>query len=450
MNMKKAIAVFDIGKTNKKFLLFGEDYEILLEEEIKFAEIADDDGFPCDDIEKIETWITVTLKKILNDNNYEITALNFSTYGATLVYIDGEGKRCAPVYNYLKPMPDDIKSRFIRDYNNDGDFFRKTASPDLGLLNSGLQAYWLKYSKPELFKNVKHILHFPQYISYLLTGKIVTEHTSIGCHTAMWDFDNSVYHTWLQNEGITLPPPVPDNTIIESNLFGKSIRTGIGIHDSSASLVPYLKTGEEFILLSSGTWCINMNPFNPEPLTKEELDKDCLCYLSTNQMQVKSSRLFMGHYHDVNLKRVEEHFKAPAGSYKQVKPDSVKLIKWMKEKKNIFFNTPLPPEGIDYSVDLNKFASFEEAYNRLMFDLTMMEIEALNLVIPKRDNSKNIYISGGFSNNEIFVKLIATHFCQKDVFISEVANSSAVGAAMITGIFKNEVDLGFVKVEKLA
>jgi sugar (pentulose or hexulose) kinase len=448
--MKKAIAVFDIGKTNKKFLLFGEDYKVLLEEEVRFPEITDDDGFPCDDIEKIEAWITSLLKRILNDNNYQIATLNFSTYGASLAYIDSNGKRCAPVYNYLKPMPQEIKNKFILEYNSDGDFFRKTASPDLGMLNSGLQIYWLKHQKPEMFGKVKHIMHFPQYIAYYITNKINSEHTSIGCHTAMWDFDNSVYHTWLKKEGILLPAPVANDTITETNVFGKNIKVGIGIHDSSASLVPYLKTGKEFILISSGTWCINMNPFNPESLTKEELDKDCLCYLSTNQMQVKSSRLFMGHYHDVNLKRLEEHFNVEEGSYKQVKPDKEKFTSWMKEQKNIFFHPPISNDGINLSVDLNMFASFDEAYNRLMFDLTMLEIDTLKLVIPENDNSKNIYISGGFANNEIFVKLIASYFYRKDVYTSEIANSSALGAAMITGIFDKNVDLGFSKVEKLA
>jgi sugar (pentulose or hexulose) kinase len=447
--MKKAILVFDIGKTNKKFLLFGENYEVLLEEEIKFPEIADDEGFPCDDIAKIEAWMSDVIGRLLNNPAYEIKAINFSTYGASLAFLDEQGKRCAPVYNYLKPMPDEIKYRFVNNFNSDGDFFRRTASPDLGLLNSGLQIYWLKNRKPDLYEKVKSIMHFPQYVAYLLSGKITSEHTSLGCHTAMWDFDNSTYHPWLKSEEINLPVPVPNDTMYETILSGKKINVGIGIHDSSASLVPYLKTGDEFILISSGTWCINMNPFNPEPLTKEELDKDCLCYLSTKQKQVKSSRLFMGHYHDTNLKYIEEHYKAAPGSFKKVKPDSGKLLVWSKEKKRIFFNSPLTEDGIDHSVDLNMFSGFDEAYNRFMFDLTMMEIESVNLVVPKEDNSKNIYISGGFSNNEIFVGLIACFFKDKNVYVSEISNSSALGAAMALGIFSADTDLGLKKIDPL-
>ena len=39
------IAIFDIGKTNKKLILFNEDLRVVSEKEQKFAEIKDEDGF---------------------------------------------------------------------------------------------------------------------------------------------------------------------------------------------------------------------------------------------------------------------------------------------------------------------------------------------------------------------------------------------------------------------
>jgi hypothetical protein len=38
------IAVFDIGKTNKKVFLFSEQYEIVFEQSTQFDEITDEDG----------------------------------------------------------------------------------------------------------------------------------------------------------------------------------------------------------------------------------------------------------------------------------------------------------------------------------------------------------------------------------------------------------------------
>ena len=44
--MKEIIAVFDIGKTNKKIFLFDKNFNIVFENSVRFEEIVDDDGFP--------------------------------------------------------------------------------------------------------------------------------------------------------------------------------------------------------------------------------------------------------------------------------------------------------------------------------------------------------------------------------------------------------------------
>ena len=43
---KEVVLIFDVGKTNKKILLFDRQLNILHEEEVLFQEIPDEDGFP--------------------------------------------------------------------------------------------------------------------------------------------------------------------------------------------------------------------------------------------------------------------------------------------------------------------------------------------------------------------------------------------------------------------
>jgi len=428
------IAVFDIGKTNKKILLFNKSLQVVYQEEIKFPEIKDDDGFNCDDIEALEVWILQTLKKIISGREFDVKGINFSTYGATLVYLDKGGKRLTPVYNYLKPMPEGVLDDFYEKYGGIKEFSRKTASPALGMLNAGLQIYWLKKEKPLVFSRVKYILHFPQYLSYLLTHRINSEYTSIGCHTAMWDFDKRKYHQWLSDEGISLPAPESNSISYETDIFGKKIPVGIGIHDSSASLVPYiLGSKKKFILLSTGTWCINMNPFNAEPLTKKQLENDCLCYMSINQEQVKSSRIFLGYIHEVNTARIASHFGRKEDFYKKVKTDSDLITQLQVNSRNerVFFKNGVPREYVDKNVPLDQFASAEEAYYRLMIDITDLCMDSLKLIIPKKDETGQLYISGGFARNEIFIKLLTDRFPDKAVYTSEIDNSSALGAALV-------------------
>jgi sugar (pentulose or hexulose) kinase len=303
----------------------------------------------------------------------------------------------------------------------------------LGMLNSGLQILWLKRIKQSVFDQVSVVLHFPQYLSYCFTGKLTSEYTSIGCHTAMWDFDNKCYHPWLENEKILLPPPVPNSKVSEITFHQQLIKTGVGIHDSSSSIVPYFKgTKEQFILISTGTWCIFMNPFNNDPLTAEELRKDTLCYMSIQQNPVKSSRLFLGHIHDVNVEVLRKHFGVDSNYYKKVKTDARLFSELSKNKQSrIFFNGSMPDDFIDKSVNLSRFKTFDEAYHNLMHSLVSLGMESLNLIIPADDKTKEVYISGGFAKNEIFVKLLAAWLPDKKVYTSEIDNATALGAAMV-------------------
>ena len=59
------IAIFDIGKTNKKLFLFNENYEIVYEKSTQFDEITDEDGDPCEDVELLSKWVVNTFDEVL-------------------------------------------------------------------------------------------------------------------------------------------------------------------------------------------------------------------------------------------------------------------------------------------------------------------------------------------------------------------------------------------------
>jgi len=445
---ERVIAVFDIGKTNKKIILFNEKMKVVHEEEQKFAELKDDDGFECDDLERIEKWLRSTIKKFALSDKYDLTDINITTYGATIVCLDEDGKRITPAYNYLKPLDEIIPESIYKRNGGRDEFCRRTASPALGMLNSGMQLLWLKRTKPEVFSKIRHVLHFPQYLSYTLTGKIFSEHTSIGCHTALWDFDNMRYHQWVNTLDLELPDPVPVDTNTEISIEGKNVRVGIGIHDSSSSLAPYFSESEgKFILLSTGTWCINMNPFNSEILTTEQLDKDCLCYMSINRQPVKSSRLFLGHMLETGVRLLNYHFDKPEDYFRNVKyhkTASLALREKLQDEKVFFREKPFEREFRE-RIDLYQFKSFEMAYHQLMNELCQLTIESVNLILPGNNDISNIFITGGFSKNEHFLNLIKEYFPDKRVYRSEISNASALGAALVLSGLKPEVNLGLIE-----
>ena len=242
MSAIPVLAIFDVGKTNKKLFLFDEDYQIVFEKSARFTETVDEDGFPCENIESLRLSIFDSLSEVFRMKEFKIRAVNFSAYGASFVYSGEDGRPLTPLYNYLKEYPEELSEKFYKDYGGKEQLSVVTASPVLGSLNSGLQLYRVKYQKPEIFTKIKYALHLPQYLSFLLSGQPFSELTSVGCHTFMWDFARNRYHEWVQHEGLTekLPPILSPGKVVPALFPGNNYKVGIGLHDSSAAIIQYL------------------------------------------------------------------------------------------------------------------------------------------------------------------------------------------------------------------
>lgn len=432
MSKTPVILIFDVGKTNKKLLLFDKQYKSVYEESVQLAEIKDEDGFPCEDVYALTQWITSSFRRLLSKDHFDIKAVNFSAYGASFVLLDNELNVSLPLYNYLKPYSPQLQKQFYQTYGGESLVAKQTASPVLGNLNSGMQLYRLKYEKPEAFAHIKYALHLPQYLSFVLTGEVSSDITSIGCHTNLWNFKNNKYHQWVEEENINsiLAPVAAVSSI--GGYANESIPVGIGLHDSSAALIPYLSTSNEpFILISTGTWCISLNPFNHSMLTEHELDQDCLCYLSYESKPVKASRLFAGYEHEQQIKKLSEYFNKPAVYYTTVKRDTelLRSIKHNSIKSNDAV-TSKPTQSAFEKRNLENFKNYEEAYHQLMADIMSQQILSINLVL-NGTTLKRIFVDGGFSKNPIYMYLLAEAFPGLEVYSASIAQASALGAALV-------------------
>ncbi len=411
--MKPVIAIFDIGKTNKKLFLFDEEYRVVWERSVQLTEITDEDDFPCEDIQKLNEWILHSFREVLQLPGFEIRAIQFATYGASLVYVNEKGEPLTPLYNYLKPYPGDLSLELYREYGGEESFSLATCSPALGNLNSGLQWYRLFRKQVFTYNLVKWALHLPQYISSLFTHQFVTEITSIGCHTALWDFQRFDYHDWVYKNGLDKKLPVRKNcdTTEIITIDGKDILAGVGLHDSSAALIPYLAgLTEPFVLISTGTWCISLNPFNREPLTAEELKQDCLCYYTFEGKPVKAARLFAGNWHEQEVKQLAAKFQQAEGYFQQVEPRE----QWV----SLYITEP----GRDAD-------SYEEAYHQFMGKLVRQQVRSTGLVL-NGSGIRKIIVDGGFAQNAVFMRFLSEAFAGFEVFAATMTQATALGAAL--------------------
>jgi len=416
-----AILIFDVGKTNKKVLLFDEQYKLLQEESIQLEEIVDEDGFPCEDVNALTSWIQQKFSDILLRKDIDVKAVNFSAYGASFVHVDEKCNISTPLYNYLKPYPGNLTKQFYDRYGGEERIARETASPVLGSLNSGMQLYRLKYEKPEFYKRIKYALHLPQYLSFVLSKNFATDISSVGCHTNLWDFTKNKYHDWVNKEGLDkkFAPLYNGNRIIGKAGRQNEIPVGIGLHDSSAALIPYLSCFHEpFALISTGTWCITLNPFNHPELTSDELKQDCLCYLSYEGNPVKASRLFAGHEHEQRVKALAAHFQKGMDYYQTLECDMSLL-------------GPLKTATKSPSVESRPgdFNSYEKAYHHFIWDIVGQQTRSTKLVL-QGTAVKKIFVDGGFGKNKIYMTLLAHAFPGFEIYAATVSQASALGAAL--------------------
>ncbi|MDP4148612.1 MAG: FGGY family carbohydrate kinase [Bacteroidota bacterium] len=429
-----AIAIFDIGKTNKKLFLFDEQYKIVWERSFLIRECLDEDGDPCEDLHMLTAWVKDALLELGSEpGDLRIRALNFSAYGASLVHIGEDNRPVTSLYNYLKPYPDTLKRKFYDKYGGEVTFSMLTASPVLGSLNSGMQLYRIKEERPHTFERIRHSLHLPQYVSWLWTGQACSDITSIGCHTNLWNFSQHHYHEWVYREGIMdkLAPLVPSTNGYPLKWpagqplphgMAEDCVAGVGLHDSSAAMIPYLASFREpFALISTGTWCISMNPFNETPLTVAELQKDCLCYLTWQGKPVKSARLFAGYQHEQQVRRLGDHFHRSPDQYTSVAfdPDLADPVQ-----------ARIPTGSAPFSaVDLSAFGSYEQAYHALLLDIMEQQVASTTLILHGTD-IKRIFVDGGFGKNQVYMHLLAAAFPHIEVFAASIPQASAIGAAM--------------------
>lgn len=449
MSRQAVTLIFDIGKTTKKVLLFDQDFHVLEEQTDVLPEINDEDGFPSENLNALTQWVNAKLDHFLNHQEFVVTHINFSTYGASMVHVGADGKPLA-FYNYLKPLPENCKDEFLSTYNADNDLLTKTASPYLGLLNSGLQLYWLKHLRPDVFSQIVSSLHFPQYFPYLLTGKKFSDITSIGCHTMLWDFEKSDYHYWVYQENVKnlLPPIQKANHVFEHLHNGAKINVGVGVHDSSAALMPYLGVmKEKFLLLSSGTWNICFNPFNDQLLSTWELSQDCLCYFTFDGKPVKASRIFLGHEHELQQRELASYFKVDEEFYRRVE-FSLPLYRQIQDQKSFIEFRPLGMEGTgpnlnsnDSATDYAAFKTFEEAQHHLIRQLVRWQKISIDLVDPNRD-VKNLIVVGGFTKSKLFLEILKLELPERQILISDHPRATALGAAwLVCGTYADKTHL---------
>ena len=292
--------ILDIGKTHIKLAVIDQAYKIQDFMQIDNQSIYNDADYLHINIDVIWLWFVKQLKVF--STCYSISAINVSAHGATVALI-GHYKSNINDSGLIFPVMDyewtGIKEINIK-YEKMRPPFDATYSPLLSNgLNIGKQITWLEWKFPTKFKQVASILLYPQYWVWRMTGKKITEITSLGCHTDMWDISNSTYSKLVTSRKWDIKMPPLCNTksfssrgsevFIQASGINKDCQIYSGLHDSSAGYIKYI--GQEKIIISSGTWVVFFSPNTS--LSHLIESRDMLSNIDIFQQSVACAR-FMG------------------------------------------------------------------------------------------------------------------------------------------------------------
>lgn len=258
------VAVIDMGKTNAKLALVDAAtlQEVAVVTRPNRVQIAP----PWPHFDLSGHWEFFLHHLTAFQTTHGVDAISVTTHGASAVLLDQAGELAAPMLDYEHDGPHAVAT----EYDALRPDFVQTGSPRLARgMNLGAQLHWMLSTQPDLRMRIAHILTYPQYWGWRLTGEMACDVTSLGCHTDLWDPWRGEFSALVDRLGLTgkfAPPRRPDTQL---GVLRRDIadRTGlppmtpvtVGIHDSNASLYPYLVGARgPFSVVSTGTWVVCM------------------------------------------------------------------------------------------------------------------------------------------------------------------------------------------------
>ncbi len=432
-------AVVDFGKTNKKVLVYDRDLQVRASRRKTFQEI-EIEGYRCDDIAGAMEFVREALAELARQFA-PIRAIAFTTHGATFTALDAKGALAFPTVSYDMEAPPALREEFHRAFGGRTELQASTMTPPLPLLiNPGVGVYFLKQRDPSRFKKMAHLVFLPQYLGYLMTGKLAIEPTYIGCHTYLWDFAGNKPSRVAEGLGIADKLGVPLRAPWEAQGRVKpdlaaalglpdSCVVTCGIHDSNASLLPYLlkEAGDDFILNSTGTWCVAMSPGGRFPLAEEELGKEVFFNLSAFGTPVKTT-IFRGGaefaFWSEKLGRGREHPKdLEASQLRKVFESGAAVL------PTLFPGSGMFPRSRASLVRAERLLEDADAAFAAL-DLGLAIQSQVALKATNAAANPTIFIEGGFRNNLPYVKLLAALLPESKVYLSDLSEATAFGAAI--------------------
>lgn len=443
----EAVAVLDIGKTNKKVSFYGKDYAVLASEKTNIDTYMKDE-IEVENTEAILQWFRKQLREHTRD--LDVKAIAVSAHGATIGVLNAQGELAYPIISYTADRGAEAQEEFYRVYGDRETLHRETCTADVGFCNMAKALYFMKTRLPDAWRRVRHGVFYNSYFGYELTGALGMEPTFVGNHSYLWDFANG---TWSR-AGLDLNAPhlfdyplrAPWDALgrvkpIVAQQCGLAPQCPVtyGIHDSNANLLPYLAKGDDdFLLNSTGTWCVMMRPSETLTLSDADVRNKIFFNQDARGRPVRTALMSGGMDYDAFC-ALSAHSDENDGKAMEAVLTNRELfvVPGLWPDTAAFPGTPAQVIRGDRA---DTVAELQRDVDKPMSFLGQRYFAALNVGLALATARKiaacgvqkgtKVYIEGGFANNPAYCTVLAALCPDQRFFTTSMTEGTSFGAAL--------------------
>lgn len=421
MNKKsenKVISI-DIGATSGRIMeVTLTEQKIFYKEINRFSnKVFKENGNLYWDINYLIEQIFITLKKV----NKDVKSLAISTWGCDICLIDKNGHLIDNPRCYRDEHNMLVKNEFEQKYFSYNEIYNITGIQNLPF-NTIYQLIYLRDAEPDLYEKIDKVLMIPDYIAYVLTGKMRTEETNAST-TALYDFKKKSFSEELFDKlkikKNIFPPLIyagESYGLLKQELQEKFKLNNLEIiacatHDTGSAVRGSLQD-DNTAYLSSGTWSLLGTLING-PI-KNDLAK---CENYTNEIGYNSKIRFLKNI--MGMWILEEYRRELANENQDNSFETI-LKEFKEENEVITLINPdddlflpvgkMSPRIDQYAIKTNQITPktrkeyIQTIYYSLAFKYRYV-IEKLEKITNQKYERLNIV--GGGSKNDLLSQIIA-------------------------------------------
>ena len=268
----------DIGASSGRHILGHlEDGKMILEEVYRFdnSQIRKD-GHDCWDHQALARSVLQGIAKCKEIGKIPAT-IGIDTWGVDFILLDGQGLPCSDMVAYRDARTKGADA--LVDAAISADELYARCGIQKMLFNTIYQLAALKKEHPEQIEKAQRLLMVPEYLNFVLTGKMANEYTNattgnlVNARAKDWD--------WEVIDKLGLPRRIFGKLEMPGTPLGgltSAVQAEVGFdaqvvlpatHDTGSAFLAVPARDDQAVYISSGTWSL-LGVENAEPITTPE------------------------------------------------------------------------------------------------------------------------------------------------------------------------------------